>query len=191
MRLTLMLWLLDQLADHSLDDADIAVQQAAHDTPQQRHPDIARHADNDHAQHGANAADEQHGLAANAVGQAAPVHAHEGLGEREGRDEDAGIEGGIAFVADLEVFDQGPCIGEDGCERNRLGQADDGWRKLAVCCFLGGGAIVCIADVCFDSPKMNSWKAGNASGSRVKRCLNRLMSSSVMWSSFGFEDSEL
>jgi hypothetical protein len=121
-----MLWLGNQLANHGLDDSDVAVQQPAKRTAKQRHPDVVGKSDHHHTEHRADTSEQQHRLSADAVRQAAPVHAHHGLGKGEGRDEQAGVEGGVIFVADLEALDKSPGIGEDGGERDGLGEADDG-----------------------------------------------------------------
>jgi len=87
-----MFWLRNQLADHGLNDANVAIQQAANSTPEKGHPDVVSKADHDHAEHGADASQQQDRLATDSIRQAAPVHAHQGLREGEGRDEQAGVE---------------------------------------------------------------------------------------------------
>lgn len=129
-KLTLMLWLGDQLANHGLDDANVSVQQPAEGAAKQCHPDVLGETDHHHTEHRADTSEQQHWLSPDAVRQAAPVHAHQGLREGEGRDEQAGVERGVIFVADLEALDKGPGIGEDGGERDGLGEADDGWGGL-------------------------------------------------------------
>lgn len=127
-----MLGSFDQLTDHGLDDANVAVEKPAEGTAGEGDPQVACHADHDHAEHGAEAADEQDGLAANAVGEATPVHAREGLGEREGRDEEAGVEGGIFLLADLESLDKCPGVGEDGGQGDGFREADNRWAAVSV-----------------------------------------------------------
>lgn len=116
----------DEFANHGLDDADVAVEETTYGSTEQSNPNVGGESYHDHAKHGAHAADDEDGLAADAVRQAAPVHAHEGLGEGEGGDEDAGVKGGIFFVSEVKLFDESPGIGKDGRERNGLGQAHNG-----------------------------------------------------------------
>lgn len=127
--LTLMLGLVDNLANHGLDDTNVAVEDAAEGAADQGDPEVCGETDDQEREKRAGAAQQQDGLAANAVAQAAPVHAGEGLGEGEGRDEDARVEGGIVLVGGLVVQDQLPGIGEDGSEGNGLGNSDKCWRK--------------------------------------------------------------
>jgi len=65
---TFMFGLSHQLANHGLDDADVAVQQTAKGAPGQREPEVLGEPHHDHAEHGADAADQQDWLAADAVG---------------------------------------------------------------------------------------------------------------------------
>jgi len=119
-----------QLANHSLQDANVSVEQATDGSAQERDPDIFGKADDEHAQGGAQAADEQDGLAADAVREAAPPHAHGGLAQRKGRDEQAGVKRGILPLTDLEPLDEGPGVGEDGGQRDGFGKTDDGWSEV-------------------------------------------------------------
>lgn len=57
------------------------------------------------------------------------LHSRQGLSQGESRDEDAGVEGGMAFVADLEMKNELPGIWEDGGERDRLCNSYEGCRK--------------------------------------------------------------
>jgi hypothetical protein len=66
-RARLVLGLGDELADHGLDNTNVAVEEPADGPPRQRDPDVGGEADHDHAEHGADAAQQQHGLAADAV----------------------------------------------------------------------------------------------------------------------------
>ena len=128
-----MLWLRDELADHGLNDADIAVEKTAYGSPEHGNPNIGGKSYHDHAKHGSNAAEKQDGLAANAVREAAPVHAHGSLGKREGRDEETGVERGILFVSKFKPLDESPGVGENGRKSDRLCQANNSWEiKLAL-----------------------------------------------------------
>jgi hypothetical protein len=121
-----MLWLGDQLADHGLNDADVAIEEATKGTASEGNPNVRGKSDRDHAEHGSHASDDQDGLASNAIRQAAPVHPHRRLGEGEGGNEETGVEGRISLIADMEPLDEGPGIWEDGGESDRLSQANDG-----------------------------------------------------------------
>ncbi len=122
-----MLRLRHDFCDHGLDNANVAVQKSADGSPEQGNPDVGGESHHDHAEHGPDAPEQQDGLAADAIREAAPVHAHDGLGEREGGDEEAGVERGILLIADLIPLDEGPGVGEDGSEGNGLSKADNGW----------------------------------------------------------------
>lgn len=123
-----MLRLGNELPNHGLHDADIPIQQAAKRPSDQRDPDVRREADHDKREQGSQAPQEQDRLPPDAVGQRAPVHPRQRLGERERGDEEARVEGRIFLAADLEALDEGPGVGEDGGERYGLSQADDGYQ---------------------------------------------------------------
>ena len=127
-----MFRLRNQLPHHRLNNAHIAVQEPANRSPSHGKPYIRGKPHHDQAHHGPQTSCEQDGLPANSIGEAAPEHARQGLGEGEGGDEEAGVEGGIFLVADLELLDQWPGIGEDGCEGDGLGEADNGWNVWSV-----------------------------------------------------------
>lgn len=74
--LTFVLRFGDQLADHCLDDADVAVEKATDGSPEQSNPYIGGESYHDHAEHGAHTSNHQYRLATDAIGQAAPIHAH-------------------------------------------------------------------------------------------------------------------
>lgn len=121
-----MLRLRNQLANHGLNNTDVAVEEAANGPADQSNPNVGGKTDHDHAEHGADASQEQYGFASDAVRKTTPVHAHQGLGEGEGGDEETGVEGGIFGVANFKPLDECPSIGKDGCEGDGLGKADDG-----------------------------------------------------------------
>lgn len=123
--LTLMLRLGDQFTNHGLDDADVAVKKTADGSASQSNPDVGGEADHDHAEHSADASQEKYGFSSDTVRETAPVHAHQGLREGEGGDEEAGVEGCIFSVADFESLDEGPGVGEDGGECDGLGETND------------------------------------------------------------------
>jgi hypothetical protein len=116
----------DELANHGLDDADVAVEETTYGSTEQSNPNVGGESYHDHAKHGAHATNHEDRLAADAIGQASPVHAHEGLGEREGRDENTGVERGIFSVSEVKLFDECPGVREDGSESNRLSKANGG-----------------------------------------------------------------
>lgn len=121
----------NQLTNHCLDNTDISIEKSSERPADQSHPDIRRKANHDHTQHRAHTSYQQDRLPANSIAQRPPEHAGQGLGERKGADEQACIERGIAFVADLEFLDERPSIREDGGEGYGFGEADDGWRDVS------------------------------------------------------------
>lgn len=124
--LTLMLGFCDELTDHGLDDANVAVEETPYCASSQRDPDVGGESDHDHAEHGPHTAKHQDRFATDAVRQAAPVHAHEGFGEGEGGDEETRVEGGILLVSDFESLDESPGIWKDGSESDWFGKANNG-----------------------------------------------------------------
>lgn len=66
------------------------------------------------------------------MSSATNVHSRNRLGQGERRDEQAGVEGGIAPVADVEVEDELPGVWEDGSECDRLCDADESWWRQAL-----------------------------------------------------------
>lgn len=127
-----MLGLCDELANHCLDDADVAVEKSTYGSSEQCNPHVGGEAYHDHTEHGSHTSQHQDRLAADSIREAAPIHAHEGLGEGEGRDEQASVEGGILLAADLELFDQSPGIGKDGSQSDGLGKANNGCSQVLV-----------------------------------------------------------
>jgi hypothetical protein len=125
--LTFMLRLGDQFPNHCLNDSNIAIQKPAYCSPQQSNPDVGGKPNHDHAKHGSQASQEEDWLSAYAIRQSTPIHAHKGLGEREGRNEEAGVEGGIFFVSNFESLDESPGIGENRCQGNRLRETNDAY----------------------------------------------------------------
>ena len=119
-QLTFVLWFGDELTDHGLDDTDVAVEKSTYGSAEHSNPNVGGESYHDHAEHGSNAADDQDGLAADAVREPAPVHAHGRFGQGEGRDEETGVEGGIFLVSDLKPLYESPGIGKDGGEGNRF-----------------------------------------------------------------------
>lgn len=168
-RLTFVLWFCDELANHGLDDGNVSVEKTANDSSQQGHPDVGGKANHDHAEHGPNASQQEDGLAADSVRETSPVHAHQGLSQRERRDEEAGVERGIVLVADLEPLDESPGIGKDGGEGNGLGKPDNGCSVIVRKCLKGY-----FVERKY-SPRRNSWAVGKASGSRAAFCPMRAM----------------
>lgn len=134
----------DQLTDHGLNYANVAVEGSAKDPPYQRNPDVGGESEDYHAEHSSGASHEQHWLSSNAVGESPPVHAHHGLRERKGRDEQAGVGGCIFFIANLESLDELPGIGEDRGESDGFGEANNGYRIISQMLVFGvilGGAM--------------------------------------------------
>lgn len=181
-----MFGLCHQFSHHGLDDSDIAVEQATGHTGKQGEPDVGCEAHHDHGQHGAEAAQQENRLAADPVRQATPVHAHQGLGQGERRDEEAGVEGGIILLSDLEPLDEGPGIGKDGREGNGLGESNDGCAVEFQSVMANGprderACTECVLDfldtVVMYVPSTKSCPVGNSSGSRGVLCLVRVMAS--------------
>lgn len=121
-----MLRSFDELSHHRLDDANVAIQDAAHYSSEQSDPVVGGEADDEEGQHCACTAEQKHRFAADAIGEGAPEHAGQGLGEGESGDEDSGVERGIIGVTDMELANHHPRIREDGSESNRLGHATYG-----------------------------------------------------------------
>lgn len=121
-----MLRLADQLTDHGLNHTNVAIQGSAEDSTNQCYPNVGGKSEDDHAEHGASAAYEQDWLSPNTVRESSPIHAHHGLREREGRDEQARVGGGIFLVANLESLHELPGIGKDRSE-------SDGFREANNC----------------------------------------------------------
>lgn len=124
----------DELAHHGLYDADVAIQQPTEGPADKRDPQVRRESDHDKAEQRAKASQKQNGLSANSIREAAPVHAGQGLGQGERRDEEARVERRIFFAADLESLDEFPGIGENGGERDGLREANNSCRMLLVLC---------------------------------------------------------
>ena len=108
-----MLGLGHELRNHGLNNTNIAIQQATKGASDEGNPDVRGQAHSDQAENRADAAQQQYRLASYSVGNSAPVHAHERLGQREARDEQAGIEGCILLVAHVKALDQCPGVWED------------------------------------------------------------------------------
>lgn len=121
-----MLRSFDELSHHRLDHANVAIQDAAHNSSEQGDPVVGGEADNEEGQHCACAAEQKHRFAADAIGEGAPEHARQGLGKGEGGDQDSSVERGVIGVADMELADHHPRIREDGSESNWLGHATYG-----------------------------------------------------------------
>lgn len=118
----------NKLTDHSLNDANVAVQKSTYGSSEQSSPNVGSESYHDHAEHSSRAPNHENGLATNAVGQATPEHAHGSLGEREGGDEETGVERGILFVSDVKSLDKSPGVREDRSKSNWLGQTDNGCK---------------------------------------------------------------
>lgn len=121
-----MFRLVDKLADHGLDDANVAIEDATEGSAQQGHPKALGEANDEEGKKSASTTKEKHGLPTDAVAQSTPVHAAEGLSEGKGRDENARVESSIVLVGDIVVEDKLPCIGKDGSKRNWLCDSDEG-----------------------------------------------------------------
>lgn len=175
----------DQLTDHGLNHADVAVQGSAKNSSCQSYPDVGSKAENYHAEHGSGASQEEDWLSANAVGKTTPEHAHHGLCQSKGRDEQAGVGGCILFVANLKSFDELPGIGEDGSESNGLSEADDSYgtisRELRLGCCEGRVYL----------PRRNSCNVGKSSGLRFDLCFVRLMAPEKICSVLRLSDTAL
>lgn len=107
-----MLWLQHLLSHHGLDHSDVAVQATSERPSSQCHPEVWRKPDYEQRQHRPSTAREQDGLATDLIGETSPVHAAECLSESKRGNEDACEERGIAVVANFELEDILPGIGE-------------------------------------------------------------------------------
>lgn len=63
-----MLGFRDELADHGLNDANVAVEEAPYRASNQRDPDVGRESYHDHAEHGPHTAEHQDWFATDTVG---------------------------------------------------------------------------------------------------------------------------
>ena len=63
------------------------------------------------------------------------AHPRESLRQGESGDEQAGIEGGIALLANVELKDELPGIWEDGSERDGLCYPYESWSSNQYCNF--------------------------------------------------------
>lgn len=91
------------------------------------HGQARRQAPDDKARHGAEQADDEDGLAAVAVGGAAPGHGGDALGERKGGRGEAGP-GGNVVLGDAEAADHVREVRVHRGVGEGLGEAGDGWR---------------------------------------------------------------
>ena len=78
----------------------------------QGNPEIACKADNDHGEHGPSTSDKEDRFPSNTIRERAPEEAGQALGEGECGNEDASVEGGIMFSADLKAFHHDPSVWE-------------------------------------------------------------------------------
>ena len=109
-----MLSLGDQLPNHSLNDPGVAIEEASECSTNKGDPEVSCEADEEEGQDSASAAEEKDRFASYPIGEAPPVHPRKALRERERRDEEACVEGGMALVAHVELEDKLPGVGEDG-----------------------------------------------------------------------------
>ena len=156
-----MLGFRHQLTNHGLDDSNVSVEETADNPSQQGHPDVGGESNHDHAEHCPDTPKQEDGLPPDSVRETSPVHAHQGLGEREGGNEESGVERGIVLVADLESLDKSPGIGKDGGEGDGLCETDDGCMGVQL---VSTGNFSKSSGR--NSPRRNSWMVGKSSGLR-------------------------
>jgi hypothetical protein len=125
-----VLRLRDKLANHSLDNSDVAIQQTANSSSEECNPNVGCEAKYDHAEGSANAAHEKHRLSSDAIRQAAPEHAHGGFAQCEGGDEKTRVERGVIFVAEVELLDEGPSVRVDRSQSYGLGETHNGYGQF-------------------------------------------------------------
>ena len=118
-----MLLLLHHLGDHGLHDGHVPVQGAANEASEQGDPVTLGEAKDEAAQRNACQADQDNWFAAIAIRNGAPHDGRESLGDGIGRDEQAGIEARISVVTVMEVDGHDVGVGQNGIERNWLGEA--------------------------------------------------------------------
>lgn len=85
----------NQLADHGLNNTNIAIEHAANESTNESNPEAGGKSDNQQRSDGAKTAQQEDGLATNSIAQSAPIHASACLSEREGGNEDARKERGL------------------------------------------------------------------------------------------------
>lgn len=83
------------LPDHGLYDADVTIECASEEATSERNPEVWGKADEEKREDGASATNKDYRPSAFDIADATPVHAAACLGEREGRDEQTGEEGGV------------------------------------------------------------------------------------------------
>lgn len=126
-----MFWLLDKFSDHGLDNSNVAVEGTAKDSTSKSHPKVRSKAQNKHADHGSEASHQKHGFPTDSIRETTPVHAHDGLGQGERRNEESRVCRCIFFAADFESLDELPGVGKDGSECNRFGKTDNGFIQVS------------------------------------------------------------
>lgn len=155
-----MFRVLDQFANHGLDDSNVSIQSTTQDSAKKRDPERRGKPHEEQRQHGAKASQKQNGLAADPVRQTTPEHAAQGLSQRKRRNQDAGIKRRVAIGGHVEILHHHPGIGQDGSQGDRL--CDSTYRCNSQQCPAtslrrehrrGGGNI----------PKSNSWIVGKPS----------------------------
>jgi hypothetical protein len=119
-----MLGFVDQLAHHGLDHSNIAIKNATQCPSNQSKPVVGGETDDEERDQGTGTAKEQNWLPSQTIRQSAPEHASQGLRESEGRDEDAREESSILIVADMEILNKLPSVGEDGGKSNWLSKSN-------------------------------------------------------------------
>lgn len=130
MLLTLVFWPFDQFSHHGLKHSRVAVQYTTYHSTQECYPEIGGEADDEQRKHRPSAAQEKDRFATDPVRKRAPEEASEGFGKGESRDENTGVEGGIAEFTDVKAFDEQPSIGKDGGQSNWLSESDECWKQL-------------------------------------------------------------
>lgn len=110
------------------------------------------------------------------------IHSRNRLRQSEGRDEQASIERGIALVADVKVKNELPGIWKNRRECNRFCDSDKRYQTLAC------DQTPPVTDTgtyrrgSGNSPRRNSWAAGNLFGSRDESLL--CVSTIFLWIRF-------
>ncbi len=95
-------------------------EQTTDDSTGQCHPEVGGKAHDQHGEHGTCASHQQDRFSTDSIGEASPEDASQAFGKGEGGNEDAGVEGCIALIADVEVSHHDPSVWE-AIERQRKG----------------------------------------------------------------------
>lgn len=103
-----MLRSLNQFSNHGLDNANVPIERSSQYSSKESHPEIGCKSHEEKGKHGAKTPGEKDRFAANTIRKATPEHTSDGFREREGRNEDSGIEGSVVAIRHFVILDHHP-----------------------------------------------------------------------------------